>query len=73
MRETKEPGMALVLVDRSKEVDAFYDANTSNLRTLHEPAQRLVGEGIRRGRAAGARADLGQSRIKSSVSGRIER
>lgn len=64
---------AIVLVDRSAEVDSFFEEDNPNIRSLKPKEQNLLGAGLSRGREAGARADLGQSRVNTGRAGSITR
>lgn len=57
----RRAGAALVLVDRSEQVDRAVRDAFPNLRTA--PARRLSGSGYGDGREAGERADVGASRV----------
>jgi hypothetical protein len=57
--ETARPGAALVLADRSEQVDAFLGQQFPRLRNLRMTASS--GGGLSAGRQAGARADLSTS------------
>ena len=62
---------ALVLVDRSIEVRAFFEEDNKGIKPYKTREQRMSGLGIERGREAGARADLGGGRVGSSKRGEI--
>ena len=64
--ETLSNSMALVLVDRSKEVDALYDDETKGIKPIKSREQKLSELGLSRGRESAARADLGGGRISKS-------
>ena len=54
-----EPGTALVLADRSRQVDKFMRENVK----IRQSSRRVTRTGTDQGRAAGDRADLGQKRM----------
>lgn len=62
-KESLSSSMALVLVDRSAEVRAFFEEENAGIKSYRSREQRLSGLGLSRGREAAARADLGSSRI----------
>lgn len=71
--ETTSTSTALVLADRSHEVDAAYEDNVAGMSIVRRsgPSHRTVGAAIGRGREAGSRADLGQSRVSTGRRGAL--
>jgi hypothetical protein len=64
--EETGPGTDLVLVSRKAKVDAWVDQNV-NLRKT--PPRKATPNGMAAGKAAGQRADVGQSRVGGSSRG----
>jgi len=65
--ETSTPGVGLVLVDRRAQVTEWSDKEFGSVRTLRSNCGQGAASASAAGRAAGARADIGQPRVAPRI------